>query len=220
MLYGKRRRDLLEAALLFLIALFLNVGGQSVRTRDALSEKLIRLHTLANSDTAADQALKLKVRDRILREAASLTESARSRDEAIALLRERLPALADAASETVQASGYAYPVTLELREDDFPTRDYGAFALPAGRYLALRVIIGRGAGRNWWCVMFPPLCGAASLEVSDGSGVIATSGGVGATSEAYFTADEISLMTRKNGAYALKFRVMEYWEAARKIWRK
>ena len=94
MLHGKRRRDLLEAALLFLIALFLNVGGQSVRTRDALSGKLIRLHTLANSDTEADQALKLEVRDRILQETASLTESARSRDEAIALLRERLRIIA------------------------------------------------------------------------------------------------------------------------------
>ena len=194
-----RRLELLEAALLFLLALLLHTGGSALRAQDALSEKVIRLHVLANSDAPADQSLKLQVRDRILLETAPLLEQARNRAEAEATLRVRLPQLADAARDALSEYGCAYPVTLELRETDFPTRYYDAFALPAGRYLSLRVLIGNGAGRNWWCVVFPPLCGGASVEDVSGD----------------FTADEISLITRKDTGYALKFRAVEYWETLR-----
>lgn len=196
----QRRRDLLAAGLLFLLALFLNSGGMALRTQEALSGKIIRLHVLANSDAPADQTLKLRVRDRILSEAAPLLADARDRAETERLLRENLPSLAEAARETLTDCGAAYPVTLELRESEFPTRDYDTFSLPAGRYLALRVLIGEGAGKNWWCVVFPPLCGASAESLSDN-----------------FTADELALITRKD-TYALKFRAVEYWEAIRQKW--
>ena len=194
-----RRRELLEAGLLFLLALLLNTGGLALRAQENLSEKVIRLHVLANSDAPADQSLKLQVRDRILQEAAPLLEQARNRAEAETALRAHLPQLADAARDTLSERGAAYPVTLELREAEFPTRHYDAFSLPAGRYTALRVLIGDGAGRNWWCVVFPPLCGAAAVEDASGD----------------FTADEIALITRKDTGYALKFRAVECWEALR-----
>ena len=195
-----KKRDLLEAGLLFLLALLLNTGGVALRARDNLSEKVVRLHVLANSDAPADQSLKLRVRDRVLQETAPLLAEAGSREEAETALRARLPQLADAARDALSEYGAAYPVTLELREAYFPTRYYDTFALPAGRYTALRVVIGDGAGRNWWCVVFPPLCGAAAVE--DAS--------VG------FTADEIALITRKDTGYALKFRAAEYWETVRR----
>ncbi|MBR4210979.1 MAG: stage II sporulation protein R, partial [Oscillibacter sp.] len=91
-----------------------------------------------------------------------------------------------------------YPVTLELREAECPTRDYDTFALPAGRYLALRAVIGDGAGRNWWCVVVPPLCGGAAPDTDSG-----------------FTAEEIGLITRESAPYALKFRAVECWERIR-----
>lgn len=197
---SRRRRDLFAAGLLFLLALFLNSGGAALRTQEALSEKIIRLHVLANSDSAVDQSLKLRVRDRILAETAPLLSDARDRADTERRLREYLPLLADAARDTLAAYGAAYPVTLELREAEFPTRDYDTFSLPAGRYLALRVLIGDGAGKNWWCVVFPPLCGASVESLSDD-----------------FTADELALITRKD-TYALKFRVVEYWESVRQKW--
>ena len=190
-----RTSQILQAVLLFLLALALNAGAAALRTQERLSEKVIRLHVLANSDSPADQALKLRVRDRLLLDAAPLLQQARDRREMEALLRDHLPELAAAARDTL---GDSYPVTLELREAEFPTRRYDTFALPAGRYLALRAVIGDGAGRNWWCVVFPPLCGGAAPDTDSG-----------------FTAEEIGLITRESAPYALKFRAVECWERIR-----
>ena len=190
-----RTSQILQAVLLFLLALSLNAGAAALRTQERLSEKVIRLHVLANSDSPADQALKLRVRDRLLLDAAPLLQQARDRREMEALLRDHLPELAAAARDTL---GDSYPVTLELREAEFPTRDYDTFALPAGRYLALRAVIGDGAGRNWWCVVFPPLCGGDAPDTDSG-----------------FTAEEIGLITRKSAPYTLKFRAVECWERLR-----
>ena len=193
-----RTSQILQAAFLFLLALALNSGAVAVRVQEQLSDKVIRLHVLANSDSPADQSLKLLVRDRLLHDAAPLLDKARDRREMETLLRESLPALSDAARETLSMNGSSYPVTLELRETEFPTRYYDTFALPAGRYLALRAVIGDGNGHNWWCVVFPPLCG----------------GGVPDTDND-FTAEEISLISRDTAPYVLKFRVVECWERLR-----
>ena len=190
-----RTSQILQAAFLFLLALALNSGAVAVRTQAHLSEKVIRLHVLANSDSPADQALKLRVRDRLLLDAAPLLQQARDRRVMEALLRDHLPELAAAARDTL---GDSYPVTLELRETEFPTRYYDTFALPAGRYLALRAVIGDGNGRNWWCVVFPPLCGGGVPDTDDD-----------------FTAEEISLISRDTAPYVLKFRVVECWERLR-----
>ena len=191
-----RTSQLLQAVLLFLLALSLNAGAAALRTQARLSEKVIRLHVLANSDSPADQALKLRVRDRLLQETAPLLQQARDCRDMEALLRDHLPELAAAARDTL---GDSYPVTLELRETEFPTRCYDTFSLPAGRYLALRAVIGDGDGRNWWCVVFPPLCGGAAPDTDSGD----------------FTAEEIGLITRQTVPYTLKFRAVECWERLR-----
>ena len=141
-----------ELALLLGVALAALAGGALGAEQSALADKVIRLHVIANSDDPADQALKLQVRDRILSEAGDLFEQGLTREEAEAAITARLGDLAAAGAETVGEAGYDYPVTASLEEDVwFPTKEYEDFALPAGEYTALRIVIGEGGGQNWWC---------------------------------------------------------------------
>ncbi|HHY05912.1 MAG TPA: stage II sporulation protein R [Clostridia bacterium] len=119
---------------------------------------LIRLHILANSDSQADQALKYKVRDELIKIMQEEFSKSQSIEESRSILLSRLPFLAEKAEEYVAREGFAYPVQAVYGKFKFPRRDYGAFVLPAGRYEALRLVLGEGKGANWWCVLFPPLC--------------------------------------------------------------
>lgn len=188
-----------EIALLLALAGFLTSGALALQTEEALSDKVVRLHVLANSDSEEDQALKLKVRDRLLAYVEPLLESAPDRRAAEALLRGRLLELERVAREEIRAQGYAYPVSVELEDAAFPTREYEGFTLPAGKYLALRVFIGEGAGRNWWCVVFPPLCAAAAAEVPE----TALAAGLSPA--------QVGLITEENTGYVLKSKVVEFW---------
>ena len=155
---AKRERKTLrmvELALLLGAAVFLLSGIWALNTQRDLADRVVRLHVLANSDTEEDQALKLLVRDAVLERATEILEQSEDRKSAEALLRESLPELEALAGETVRANGYDYAVTAELEDTSFPTKEYDGFALPAGEYLALRILIGEGAGQNWWCVVFP-----------------------------------------------------------------
>ena len=197
----KNRLKLIEIALLIGLAVFLASGGLALRAQSQLAERVVRLHVLANSDGQEDQALKLLVRDRVLARATELLTQARDRTEAEALLRAELPELEALAVRELQANGCAYPVTAELADTEFPTREYESFTLPAGEYLALWVVIGEGAGRNWWCVVFPPLCTAASADVP------------AAALAAGLTEDQVGLITEEDRGYVLKFKAVEWWEA-------
>ncbi|MCI8812514.1 MAG: stage II sporulation protein R [Oscillibacter sp.] len=199
----KNRLKLIEIALLIGLAVFLASGGLALRAQSQLAERVVRLHVLANSDGQEDQALKLLVRDRVLARATELLTQARDRTEAEALLRAELPELEALAVRELQANGCAYPVTAELADTEFPTREYDSFTLPAGEYLALRVVIGEGAGRNWWCVVFPPLCTAASADVP------------AAALAAGLTEDQVGLITEEDRGYVLKFKAVEWWEELR-----
>ena len=123
-----------------------------------IRESVLRLHVLANSDSQEDQALKLKVRDRILLESEHLMDHVSNRQEAKQIASQHLPELEAAAQDEIQKQGYDYPVEIRLENTYFNTRQYGSVTLPAGQYDALRVLIGSGEGHNWWCVMFPPMC--------------------------------------------------------------
>ncbi|GAW92133.1 stage II sporulation protein R [Calderihabitans maritimus] len=119
---------------------------------------LIRLHIIANSDTPEDQELKRKVRDAIMAELGSRFQAANTLSEARRVVRANLAAMEQIAARTIRTAGKDYPVTARWGYFDFPTKSYGSFVLPAGRYEAVRVVIGEGKGENWWCVLFPPLC--------------------------------------------------------------
>ncbi|WP_325200351.1 stage II sporulation protein R [Oscillibacter sp.] len=190
---------LVEILLLLFLAAFLATGALALQTGQELSDKVVRLHVLANSDSEEDQALKLQVRDRVLAYAEPLLAGAADRREAEALLRGRVLELERIAAEEIRTEGYDYAVTVELEDTVFPTREYEDFTLPAGKYLALRVVIGAGEGRNWWCVVFPPLCAAASAEVPE------------AALAAGLSPAQVGLITEEDQGYVLKSKLVEFW---------
>ena len=151
-------RSLLKAAC---VALILTVMFSMIPFQAAcsdISDNVFRLHILANSDSEADQQLKLKVRDRLLEYSQALFEQAKSKEEAESLVADHLQELADTASAEIAENGFAYPVRAEITRMYFTTRHYENYTLPSGTYDALHITIGEGKGHNWWCVMFPSLC--------------------------------------------------------------
>ena len=188
-----RRLHPWELALMLSVCLALLIGTWAGARQQALADRLVRLHVIANSDSEADQAEKLRVRDAVLSYLAPKLERAGSISDANAiLLRERENILRAAQAETDRA------VTVTFTREHYPTRDYGSFALPAGTYPSLRVILGSGAGHNWWCVVFPPLCTADSVERQ----------AVETLSE-----NDVRLITADGADVVIKFRVLEWYDA-------
>ena len=170
----------------------------------AIRNNLVRLHILANSDTEQDQALKLKVRDAILAFGGDIFTGTQTKEEAIEKTENSLETITKIAEETLQKEGCFLPVTCQLEETYFNTRVYDTVTLPAGNYTALRVLIGNGAGQNWWCVMFPPLCIPAAEEVDTEEAGL----------DGILTQKEQDLVT--NGPrYQMKFKVVEWAEKAK-----
>ena len=132
--------------------------GTVIADRQRLNEELIRLHVVANSDRVEDQELKLLVRDAIITSLRQALADVRDTEQAKEYLQENLPKLQELANKTLDAAGSAQQAVVTLCREGFPTRQYNTFSLPAGIYEALRVTIGDGAGKNWWCVVFPSLC--------------------------------------------------------------
>lgn len=197
-LYMDRKMKRWELALMCGVLCALALGGWLDREQERLADQVIRLHVIANSDSPEDQALKLEVRDQVLAHAEELYPAGADRTAAAAAIQEHLPELAAAGQRVLEERGCDYAVRAELTETWFPTKEYEDFALPAGEYTALRVVIGEGAGQNWWCVAFPPLClGAASDTVED------------AAAAGYFSQDQAALITEEDQGYVLKFKSME-----------
>lgn len=136
---------------------FVSVSG-SLPGQDTREAELIRFHVIANSDSERDQALKRKVRDLIVERMTPEFAAARNLQEARKIAAEHLDEIKSIAEKEVAAWGEKYPVSARLGRFDFPVKTYGELTLPAGNYEAVKVVIGRGQGANWWCVLFPPLC--------------------------------------------------------------
>lgn len=123
-----------------------------------IAEKIIRFHVIANSDNRVDQEMKYKVRDALIKELSSDLKSADDIDAGREIIISRLSLLEETAEDVLAQEGYRYPVTVSLEPCYFPMKVYGGYTFPPGTYEALQVKIGKAAGKNWWCVMFPPLC--------------------------------------------------------------
>lgn len=190
-----------EILLMLAAVLVLTSGAAALRSQSELAGKVIRLHVLANSDSEEDQALKLKVRDAVLAEASEALKGTKNQQDARQNLTALLPELEKTAQSAVAANGYDYPVRAELVETSFPTKEYDGFSLPAGEYLALRILIGEAAGKNWWCVVFPPLCTTAASDFP----TVALDAGL--------TDQEVALITEADAGYVLKFKSVELWQA-------
>ncbi len=148
--------------LFFLLVLFFLIVGLLAafceeKSAD-ISEPLIRLHIVANSDSPEDQMLKLKVRDAIREKMTHYTSLVHSKKELLSLLESRRSEILDLCRRTLSAYGSNDEVQMHIGKTAFPTKVYGNLALPAGTYDALNIHIGKGRGQNWWCVLFPPLC--------------------------------------------------------------
>ncbi len=164
-----------------------------------LPRDVVRLHVVANSNGAEDQAVKLLVRDAVLEEAARWYQGAGSMEEASSQLCTHLQSIAGAARQVRGEQGVGYSATAQMTEMYFPTRDYGDFRLPAGRYRTLRVTLGEGAGKNWWCVVFPSLCLPAATQ-----------------EEALLTLPEGERQVVEGGQdVQVKLKAVELWESLR-----
>lgn len=194
-----------EVALGIVLAVVLCSGGLSLQTQAALADDVVRLHVLAHSDTQEDQALKLLVRDGVLSQATTLLEGVTGQEQAVEVLEGHLQDLEATAEQVVTQQGYGYDVTVTLSREDYPAKTYDGFALPAGNYVSLRVIIGAGAGQNWWCVAFPPLCTAATSELA----VTAMTNGL--------DGEQVALITQEEG-YELRFKLVDWWSEVAQKW--
>ncbi len=152
------KRNIRVLALILLIVISLCACSYKYYIEHQYTEQFIRLHVIANSNTLEDQALKLHVRDVIVNEMKAKFEGLDSKEEALAVTRESLAEIQNLAAEQIKKEGKDYPVQVMLGNYRFPEKTYGDVTLPAGDYQAVRVVIGEGKGRNWWCVLFPPLC--------------------------------------------------------------
>ena len=172
-----------------------------IHGEEKIYESVVRLHVLANSDSEADQALKLKVRDEILAYTSPKVIDSSNREEAIEILQGELDNIKKIAKEVVKSEGYEYSVDVTLTLEDYPTRNYESMSFPSGEYVSLRVLIGEAEGQNWWCVLFPPLClSAASEKATNEEAFIA----VGLNSDQYKIITETQDTT-----YYLRFKILE-----------
>ena len=161
-------------------------------------DSTVRLHVLANSDTEADQALKLKVRDALLNTIIEFESS--NREEAIKNIKENKEELEKIAKTVIRNNGEDYDVKIEVGKELYPTKQYEDFALPAGDYTSVRVVIGKGEGKNWWCVLYPPLCTNSSIRYDEEACV-----------QAGLTKGQYDLITsNESGKYKVKFRFLEF----------
>jgi len=188
----KKRRYLLAAAL---IGAAMSISAAALqREQTVLSEKLIRLHVVANSDSEFDQKVKLMVRDAVLQ---TLEPELRHAENPEKVIAEKLPELQRTANTVLEENDLTMPVAVSLGYERFPTRVYDTFSLPAGVYRSLRVTLGAGEGHNWWCVVFPAICLPAAGDLEE------------AAVEAGLTGEEIGLITESDGRYVVKFKILE-----------
>lgn len=189
---SKRKTFTISIIASITFAVLLSFVGFDASCREIKNE-VLRLHIVANSDSDADQSLKLKVRDRVLDLEKELWKESKNKEEAIATVNENLDYIVKEAQKVVNENGYSYPVKGEVAVCSFPTKNYKEFTLPAGYYDALKITIGEGKGKNWWCVLFPEIClGTAT----DFKGVIS---------------EESENIVRKPQNYKVKFKVIEVY---------
>ncbi|HEX3027531.1 MAG TPA: stage II sporulation protein R [Clostridia bacterium] len=167
-----------------------------------IRQNVLRLHILANSDSSADQALKIKVRDKILAKSGELFQKSDSKADAIQKADARLEEIRKTAQNEVVAEGYDYKVQAKIVHMYFTTRTYGNITLPAGNYDAVRITIGKAQGHNWWCVLFPPLC----LPSAEGTEKLSD----------VLNSDEVGIVTGSGDkTIVIKFKVLEWYEDAK-----
>lgn len=174
------------------LVLIVGITQPLIKTSENISDKVFRLHILANSDSTYDQNLKLGLKNYILENTSDLFIG-QNLEENIDIAMESLEELYRLSKEYLESQGSNYDVKTEVVKEFFETRVYDDFTLPAGIYSSLKITIGEGKGHNWWCIIFPSVClSACSESMSD-----------------YLSEDEMELV---NSGYTAKFKVVEVYE--------
>ncbi len=170
---------------------------------ETVKEDVVRLHIIANSNSKADQEVKLKVRDALLETNASILSDNVTKENAKEHFEISKDILFKTAKETLKENGFNYNIKITLQEEYFSTRSYGNLTFPAGQYTALKVILGEGEGKNWWCVMFPPLCvpAANGIETNENT--------------ADYLTDSGEKIVNGGDKYVVKFKFLEIYEEFR-----
>ncbi len=197
--HRRRRAKRIKWAAIIVLCVFMGSQMRFQAQCAGVRKSVLRLHVIANSDSKADQAAKLYVRDQLLLKGADLFDGSIDVASAEAILTPQIPQLEACAKKALRDRGLSYSVKVTIGEAYFNTRTYkeAGVTLPAGRYRAVRVILGAGEGKNWWCVMFPPLCLPAARPQ--------------AALDAVLTAGQLQLI-KSNPKYEIRFKVVELWE--------
>lgn len=201
----KTIRKNIELGVLFglICAIMLSFSHFEMRC-DELRQGVLRLHIIANSDSDADQNLKLAVRDEILKNSTDIFKDCDSVDDAIVTASTNVENINVIANEVIKKSGFDYKAKVSVGDRYFNTREYDDFTLPAGTYKSLIVDLGEAKGKNWWCVVFPCVCVPTACDASLSDSV------------SYEAAD-----TAKNASkYKIKFKTVEIYEEIKKIFSK
>lgn len=182
---------------LFLVFVFMfSYIAPFIETSENISDQVFRLHILANSDSADDQQLKLKVRDEILKKGETVFASSNSLEETIELCKDNIALFQQTAEQCLKDNGSDYDVKVYVDKEYFNTREYDEITLPSGFYNALKIEIGQGKGHNWWCVMFPAIC---LSSVTDDE------------LNKYLSEDEQKLVN-SDSKYEVRFKIVEIYE--------
>ena len=180
------------------LVLFLGIAQPvvgAVKTSEHISNKVFRLHILANSDSTKDQNIKLMLKNYVLENTQDII-GGKTLDEAIENAKNNTKEITDMCNEYLKSKGFEYKVKVNVVKEYFKTRVYDDFTLPAGKYNSLKIEIGEGKGHNWWCIVFPSVClSACSESMND-----------------YLTDDEMDLVSN---TYSPKFKIVEIYESAK-----
>lgn len=175
-----------------------------------LSDSVFRLHIIANSDSSADQELKLKVRDKIIEYMNTLTSNSSDKKDVISIVNNHLDSFKEIALNTIKENGYNYDVNIEIGNFHFPTKSYGDISFPAGNYDALKIEIGDAIGQNWWCVLFPPLCfvnSSTGVVPDDSKNTLKEN----INSESYEIISEGNNSNNNTSDIKIKFKIIEFF---------
>jgi len=193
---------------LFSIFIFTCAYSYVLAISDNLYNSIFRLHVIANSDSEGDQTLKYIVRDGLIDYMNNNCNNLFNKDEVVMYAKNNISNLQKVAEDIIQEQGYNYPVTVEIGNFEFPTKKYGDITFPAGFYDALRVKIGESSGKNWWCVMFPPLC-----FVETTTGIIPDSSKE--LLQNSLSDESFIIISESNSSnVAIKFKIVEFFEKA------
>lgn len=188
-----------------MLFLILSASSYAKTVSEDISSSVFRLHIIANSDSDEDQSLKLKVRDALLEYMNDICCNCSDKSEIINIANNHLLDFKNIAKDVILNNGYDYDVDVEIGNFEFPTKVYGDISFPSGYYDALRVKIGSHSGKNWWCVMFPPLC---FVDVS--SGIVPEESKESLQED--LSPEDYSIISKNDGITNFKFKIVELFK--------